>query len=229
MQITVERRFQGIEGIAQGGHLAGMVASSIDDDIAIAFRSPCPLETPLTLEQLDGRHQLRWEDTVVLEAVPDDSTPEPPDFVAWEAAVIARDWAENQTHVQAVTTCFSCGSGPDTLRVHAGTVVGTSLYASPLVLPPWTAIDGIVERRFLWAPIDCAAGWRVSIGKDSRPALTGRLRVTVHCDVSPGEPLVVVADADTNWDGRKRTARSAIYRVDGSLVAASVSLWIALQ
>lgn len=229
MQITVENRFQGIEGIAQGGHVAGMVASSIGDDVAIAFRSPCPLETPLTLEGVDGRHQLLWEDTVILETDPDDSTPEPPAFVTWEDAVVAREWAENQTHVQAITTCFSCGSSPDTLRVHAGKVDGTPLYASPLAFPSWTAIDGRVEHRFLWAPIDCAAGWRVSMGEGSKPALTGRLRVTVHDDVSPAERLVVVAAADAEWDGRKRTARSAIYRADGTLVAASESLWIALR
>lgn len=229
MQITVESRFQGIEGMAQGGHLAGMVAASLEDDVAIAFRAPCPLETPLTLEGVNGHHQLLWGDTVVLEADPDDSTPTPPPFVAWEAAVVARNWAEDQAHVQAVTTCFSCGSGPDTLRVHAGKVNGTTLYASPLVLPAWTANDGRVEHRFLWAPIDCAAGWRVSMGEGSRPALTGRLRVVVHKDVSPDEPLVVVADADADWNGRKRTARSAIYRVNGSLVASSESLWIALR
>lgn len=229
MQITVGNRFQGIEGMAQGGHLAGMVASAIGDDIAITFRSPCPLETPLTLDRVEGRHQLLWGDTVVLEADPDDSTPTPPAFVDWDEAVVARNWAEDQSHIQAVTTCFSCGTGPDTLRVHAGKVDGTPLYASPLVLPSWTATDGLVEHRFLWAPIDCAAGWRVSMGEGSRPALTGSLRVTAHNDVSPNERLVVVADADPDWDGRKRTARSAIYRVDGSLVAASESLWIALR
>lgn len=227
--MQIASRFQGIEGMAQGGHLAGMVASSIGDEIAIIFRSPCPLDTSLTLTRVGDRHELSWDDTIVLEAVPDVSTPAPPAFVSWEDAVVARDWAEDQPHLQAVTTCFSCGSGPDTLRVHAGKVEGTSLYASPLVLPSWTAPDGLVEHRFLWAPIDCAAGWRVSIGEGSRPALTGRLRVMVHDDVSPGEQLVVVADADPDWDGRKRIARSAIYRADGTLVAASESLWIALR
>jgi hypothetical protein len=52
--------------------------------------------------------------------------------------------------------------------------------------------------------------------------------VRVHADVRPGDRLVVVADAQPDWDGRKKRARSAIYTEDGSLVAASESLWIAV-
>lgn len=222
--MLIERRFQGIEGMAQGGHLAGMVTALQGPDLGVVFRAPCPLDTELVL---DGSRLLAG-DTVILETVPAAGTPAPPPFVDPAAAMRARRRAEGETHIQAVSTCFSCGTGPGSFRVHAGPVEGSDLYASPLTHPEWAGRDGVVEHRFLWAPIDCAAGWRVSIGDGGRPAVTGRLEVSVHIDVAPGTPLVVVADADPEWDGRKRSARSAIYTADGALVASSGSVWVAL-
>ncbi|MEX2425108.1 MAG: hypothetical protein WD990_14150 [Acidimicrobiia bacterium] len=225
MQITVPRRFQGIDGIAQGGHVAGLVAGHLDIPVAITFRNPCPLDRPLDL--IDGT--LLDDATVILEAGPAGDIADAPDFVPWDDAVRAREWAERQPSIPRVSHCFSCGSAPDSLQVHAGRVDGTSIYATPLVHPPWTAAEGTIEHRFLWAPIDCAAGWRVSLDDQSRPAVTGRLQVAVHANVEAGTRLVVVADADPEWTGRKRNARSAIYRDDGQLVASAESLWIALQ
>ena len=225
MQITVPRRFQGIDGIAQGGHVAGLVASHVGGAISVTFRNPCPLDRPLQL--VDGR--LVDGDTVILETSAATDISRPPPFVTWSDAVDAREWAESQPSIPRISSCFSCGSAPDSLRVHAGRVDGTTLYATPLVHPSWAAPDGRVEHRFLWAPIDCAAGWRVSLDDRARPAVTGRIQVEVHLDVDAGTPLVVVADADPEWDGRKRRARSAIYRDDGTLVASAESLWIALQ
>lgn len=225
MQITVPQRFQGIDGIAQGGHIAGLVAGHLGDAVAITFRNPCPLDRPLDL--IDGR--LLDGDTVILESAPAGDISAAPDFVAWSDAVAAREWAEHQPGIPRVSHCFSCGSDPASLRVHAGRVDGSGIFATPLTHPRWTAPEGTVEHRFLWAPVDCAAGWRVSLDDRARPAVTGRLQVTVRTEVEPGTRLVVVADAEPEWNGRKRRARSAIYRDDGELVAAAESLWIALQ
>jgi hypothetical protein len=228
MRLTIPRQFQGIEGMAQGGHVAGLVASKLGLDVAVTFRAPCPLETPLVLSSTRHGHVLTDGDTVILEAVEDNSSPPPPPAVPLAMAEEARRWAETQPASFNISKCFSCGTGPEALRVHAGRVDGSSVYASPLIHPAWAGTLGAVEQRFLWAPIDCAAGWRVTFDKWSRPAVTGRLRVKVHTEVMSGEPLIVVADADKEWQGRKRTARSAIYRIDGTLVASSASLWIAL-
>ena len=229
MRLTIPRQFQGIEGMAQGGHVAGLVASELGLDVAVTFRAPCPLETPLTLKSTSQGYFLTDGDTVILEAIEDNSSPLPPEAAPLAVAEDARRWAETQSTSVNISTCFSCGTGPGTLRVHAGRVEGSSVYSSPLTYPAWAGTLGTVEHRFLWAPIDCAAGWRVTVDEWSRPAVTGRLRVKVHVDVEPGEPLVVVADADNEWRGRKRIARSAIYGTDGTLIASSESLWIALQ
>ncbi len=229
MRLTIPRQFQGIEGMAQGGHVAGLVAAKLGMEVAVTFRAPCPLETPLVLEPTSDRHVLTDGDTVILEAIEEDSSPPPPPAIDLAAAEEARQWAETRFTTLNVSTCFSCGTGPGTLGVHAGEVDGASVYASPLTHPAWAGTNGTVEHRFLWAPIDCAAGWRVAFDEWSRPAVTGRLRVKVHTEVVPGQTLIVVADADAEWQGRKRKARSAIYGTDGALVASSESLWIALQ
>lgn len=228
MQITIPRRFEGFEGIAQGGHLAGLVAQTLQADIAVRFRHPCPLDTPLDLSDNGGGHVLTHGDTTILEtSVADDHLPTAPPAVTMHDAEEGRRWAEDQAFAQNVRNCFTCGDSSHSLRVHAGLIDGSDLAASPFTYPEWMAPDGIVEPRFVWAPIDCAAGWRVLLGPDSRPSVTGGLRVTIAELPRPGQPLIVVASAG-DWTGRTRSARSAIYREDGSLVAASESLWVAI-
>lgn len=228
MRVTIPRRFQGIAGMAQGGHAAGVFAAALGGPVVISFRSPCPLETPLDVIADGDRHVLADGDRMIMEAESGQVEVEPPAPVTPDEAAAGREWAERRPIGSNISTCFSCGDSSHSFRVHAGKVPGADVYATPLVHPEWTAPDGVVEDRFLWAPIDCAAGWRVSIGDDGRPAVTGRLAVRVERRVRAGEPLVVVAQADGPWRGRKRSARSAIYTHGGELVAASESLWIAL-
>ncbi|MEX2655486.1 MAG: hypothetical protein WD532_10730 [Acidimicrobiia bacterium] len=228
MQITIPRRFEGIEGMAQGGHLAGLVAQTLEADIAVRFRRPCPLDTPLELEANGDGHVLTHGDTTILEAsVADDHLPAAPPPVTMRDAEEGRRWAEDQAFAQNIRTCFSCGDSSHSLKVHAGLIDGSDLAASPFTYPEWMAPDGVVEPRFVWAPIDCAAGWRVSLGPNSRPAVTGGLRVTITDLPRPGEPLIAVASAG-DWTGRTRSARSAIYREDGGLIAAAESIWVAI-
>ena len=228
MQIVIPRRFEGIEGMAQGGHLAGLVSQTLESEISVRFRRPCPLETPLQLGREGDGHVLKHGDTTILEAsATDDSLPTGPPAVTVQEAEEGRQWAESQAFAQNIRTCFSCGDSSRSLRVHAGLIDGSGLAASPFCYPEWMARDGVIEPRFVWAPIDCAAGWRVSLGPNSRPAVTGALRVAITDLPRPGEPLIAVASAD-DWTGRTRSARSAIYREDGSLVAAADSIWVAI-
>ncbi|MFP5331976.1 MAG: PaaI family thioesterase [Acidimicrobiia bacterium] len=227
MQITIPRRFQGIEGIAQGGHLAGLVAQTLDAEIAVRFRRPCPLDTPLTLDAGGAGHVLRDGEATILEVAGDDRRPNPPPPVSLEQAEMGRQWAERQPFAQNIRTCFSCGDSSHSFGVHAGLVDGAAIAATPFTYPTWTVSGGRVEPRFVWAPIDCAAGWRVALGEDGRPAVTGQLRVSIVSPPLAGEPLIAVAAAE-QWEGRTRAARSAIYRPDGELVASADSIWVAV-
>ncbi|MDX1448266.1 MAG: hypothetical protein R3246_04300 [Acidimicrobiia bacterium] len=227
MQITIEPRFQGIEGMAQGGHLAGLISQMSGRELTVRFRRPCPLGRTLDLIEADGVVRLMDGDLVVLEGWTADPVADPPPPVSLDAAQDGRRWAESQAFAQRITTCFSCGDSAHSFGVHAGRIEGTDLAATPFSYPEWTAPEGLVESRFLWAPIDCAAGWRVTLGDTGRPAVTGELRVQVHERPRPGETLIAGATAD-EWTGRTRRARSGIYRPDGQLLAASESVWVAV-
>lgn len=225
---TISSRFEGIAGIGQGGHLAGILAEELGSVTRVDFRSPIPLEHPLSTTT-DKTGIVVWDgDTRIAEAAPSSVTSTPPPPVTTEQAERARRWAVDR-FVDRVRTCFSCGSRPDSLGVHAGRVDGTDLFATPYTPPAWTSDhEGDVRHRFLWAPLDCAAGWRVALDAHRRLAVTGWLTVEIFERVPAGAPLVVVADADDGWNERKRHARSALYSDDGRLLAASESLWISV-
>ncbi|HEY5685354.1 MAG TPA: hypothetical protein VIY70_08290 [Acidimicrobiia bacterium] len=225
--ISIDPRFQGISGIGQGGHFAGLLAERRRAGTRVWFRAPIPLGRRLNLDERgatlvvrDGATEIALAENASVEA-------DPPPFVSLAAAEKGRSWAVGR-HLPRVEGCFSCGMGPESLRIHAGRV-DEELYATPYTPPAWTAgPDGTVLDRFLWAPIDCAAGWRVSLDEPQRPAVTGWLTAEIATAVTPGTPLVVVATAEDGWTGRKRMASSAVYTGDGTLVAKSESLWIAL-
>lgn len=226
--LRIPTRFQGLEGIAQGGYLGGRLAGMLGADTTrVGYRFPAPLDRDLQVEALDGRLRLWCEDDVVAEAEPADLEAAPPPPVTREEAEAARLLAEAD-YPEQLGSCFSCGLGSDGLGIHAGPA-GDGRFATPYTPPPWTADDaGLVDLPALWAPLDCAAGWRVSFGGDGRPALTGWLAVEVAAPTRPGEELVVVSDADPGWDGRKRRARSALYDTGGGLRARAESLWISV-
>jgi hypothetical protein len=225
--LTIDSRFQGIRGIGQGGHFAGLLAEQRSRPTRVWFRAPIPLDHPLRVDDRDSKLVVSHGETEIAHA--EDATVEsaPPDAVSLDQAERGRRWAVGR-HFARVESCFSCGMGPESLRVHAGKV-GTGPFATPFTPPLWTAgPHGTVRDRFLWAPLDCAAGWRVSLDEPRRLAVTGWLSAEVVAPVGPGTPLVVVADADGAWSGRKRMARSAIYTADGALVARAESLWISV-
>ncbi len=226
--MVVDPRFKGVEGIGQGGHFAGVLAERRGAPTRVWFRAPIPLGRPLHLEESpDGL--VVTDGSVEIARAEDASTEKaPPLPVSLETAEAGRRWAVGRHHAR-VEGCFSCGMGLESFRVHAGDV-GGGLFATPFVPPAWTAgEDGVVLDRFLWAPLDCAAGWRVMLDGPRRLAVTGWLHAEILKAVRPDEPLVVVADTEPEWMGRKRFARSAMYTADGRLVAQAESLWISVS
>lgn len=222
MQVTVASRFEGAPGRGQGGYSAGLLDEGVP--IRAWFRAPIPMDVPLEV-QVDGpRRRVMDGDTLVIETHPAELEREPLGPVPMQVAVEARDAGEAVGYPDRITSCYSCG-GAGSLRVHAGPIEGTAIWATPVTYPDWTATDGIVDVPHLWAPVDCAAGYAAAFDGDRR-IFTGWLTVARFRSVEPGQPLVVVAETAPGWDGRKRPARSAMYTEDGDLVTASESLWI---
>lgn len=226
--LEVSPRFQGLAGIGQGGYLGGRLAELVARPaVRVGFRCPIPLGVEMQVREDHDRLELWWAERLVAEAGRMTLSSSPPDPATPEQAEVARQAAE-ASYPAELGGCFSCGRGDDALRIHAGPL-DDGRFASPYLPPDWSDDgSGAVALPFLWAPLDCAAGWRTSFGEDGRPALTGWLAAEVVEQVAPDTPLVVVADADPGWDGRKRVARSALYTEHGELVARAESLWISI-
>jgi hypothetical protein len=225
--LVVESRFCGVAGLGQGGYLAGLVAGKRSGPYQIDFRNPIPLDVDLALERTDRGARATHADKVVVEGKVAEPVSRVPEFVPLEAAATAREAAEADS-LEIVSSCFSCGTRPDTLRVHAGPV-GDGRFATPYTPPAWVAPSGVVEPSFVWAPLDCAAGWCLSWDPPRPRAVTGMLTMDVLADVLPHHDYVIVADSDGPWHTRTRRAWSALYTTHGELVARSESLWIALR
>ncbi|MGF1667447.1 MAG: hypothetical protein ACFCVC_14390 [Acidimicrobiia bacterium] len=225
--IVVESRFCGVAGMGQGGYLAGLIAGSRTGPYQIDFRNPIPLDVELAVEPTRRGVHATHADKVIVEGKLGEPVSRVPDFVPLGVASEARSAAEANS-LEIVSTCFSCGSQPDTLRVHAGPV-GDGRFATPYTPPAWVAPEGVVEPSFVWAPLDCAAGWCLSWDPPRPRAVTGMLTLEVLADIEPHRDHVIVADSDGPWHTRTRRAWSALYTSDGELVARSESLWVALR
>lgn len=226
MKLTIPQRFQGLEGIGQGGYLGGLLSELEASSLVVSYRSPIPLDIPLEIHRNDGHLRVTAEDRLIVEAAHGRAMADPPAPVDLDAAELARNRAE-AIDPPIITTCFSCGTQPEGFRIHAGPVDSGS-FATPFAPPAWTAPSGTVQSRFIWAPLDCAAGWRVSLADDGKPAVTGSLVVEQLRDIEPEQTYVIVADTAGPWEGRKRRATSALYTADGELAARADSLWIAV-
>lgn len=226
-RIVVDGRFCGVAGMGQGGYLAGLVAGRHPQAFQVDFRNPIPLDAEMHVEHTPKGIRLIHDDKPIVEGRPGDSVTRVPGFVALAEAERARERAEANS-LPIVGTCFSCGTRADSLRVHAGPAED-GLFATPYTPPAWTAPDGVVEPPFVWAPLDCAAGWCLAWDPPRPRAVTGMLTLEILSDVLPERDYVVVAESDGPWRTRTRRAWSALYTAEGELVARSESLWVALR
>lgn len=223
MSFLVPDRFEGAPGRAQGGYAGGMLHD--DRPRRVWFRSAIPLGTSLQVATEGDTTLVTNNGTLILESQPVSALDDPLLPVTMDQAIAGRDRTETAGLPEMIAPCYSCGTVEGTLRTHPGQVGESAIWATPMVYPEWTAIGDIVDPRHVWAVVDCAAGYPVALGVDPRLAFTRWLSVDVRSRIEPGQPAVVVATADA-WDGRKRSARSAMWSEDGELIAVSESLWI---
>lgn len=228
MILSVDRRFQGSTGIAQGGYLAGLVSELLGLDISVSFHRPAPVDEKLHLSTEEGTYKLLGSTGLVLEARDLRKAPDPSPPVSWRRAVEARSSVARDPFARD-RACFMCGDHSESLGIQAGPVNQSQISATPVVFPDWTATDGIVAARFLWAALDCPAGWSVSLDSRDLSAVTGGLSAMMFAPINPGVPLVVTAVPEKHWTGRTRRAHSAIYDSNGKLIASAESIWVALR
>lgn len=225
--LTVPRRFRGPAESANGGWLAGTLAEALNGKrsaVEVTLRAPTPLDAELRLEHLANSASLYDGEKLLAEAIPVAEDVQAPPFVPFtEAARAEAGFAGRHGH--AFPECFACGfrEPGDGLRIFPGPVEGRDLVAAGWRVPFTVAGPDGVPASVVGAALDCVTGW--AHFQPGESALLGRLVVRFHRDVLPGGVYSVVARA-TGREGRKLFGRSAIYEVDGTLVAAADATWI---
>lgn len=129
------------------------------------MRSPPPLDLPLTVERIEsGKVRLSDAEMTIAEGRKAElrlDIPDPPTFE--EAKSAAERYPGFETH--PFPTCFGCGherTEGDGLRIFSGPVNGSDVMAAPWFPDPSLAGEtGRVRTEFLWAALDCPAGWAV--------------------------------------------------------------------
>ena len=228
--IEFPARFMGPPGSANGGWACGVVAELSEGPVAVELRAPPPLDRPLEVVRSDDGVEIRDGDTLVARAVAAEPPPlEAPMAVDLDVATAA---AANYGgfEVHPFPECFVCGPDRDVgdgLRIFPGPVDGADLLAAPWTPDETNSNDGdTVSIPNLWAALDCPSGWATFI--EGRVSVLARLTAAIaDAPIPVGEPLVVLGWRD-RVDGRKQWGHAALLTADGTVVARSDALWIAL-
>ena len=236
-QITIHRRFNGPPNSGHGGYVCGIIADLIGPCAEVTLRSPPPLDLPLTVERIEsGEVRLSDVEVTIAEGrkaelhldIPDPPTPE-------ESTTAAKAYPGFETH--PFPTCFGCGherTKGDGLRIFSGPVNESEVMAAPW-LPDASLAGktGRVRTEFLWAALDCPAGWAVvnlknALYPDTPYILLGRFVAEVKEGLAPGQNCVTIGWPIGN-DGRKLFSGSAIFSESGMILAVCKATWIAIQ
>ena len=218
MEITFARLYRGPLTSANGGYACGRLAAFVDaDEVEVTLRLPPPLDRPLAVERDGDVVRLLDGDALVAEARAAVVGVEPPDPVSLADAEEAR-----AQHVRDYgpdfRECFVCGDREDGLRLWAGPVAGREpLHASPIALPE-------SNPELVWAAIDCPGAY--AVGDEGRGTIVlGRMTARVTRVPAAGEPCVA-ASWPLGEDGRKLYAGTALFDVEGEVLALARQTWI---
>ncbi len=240
--LVIEKRFCGPPGSANGGYACGLVAGYIDGDAEITLLAPPPLGQRLNI-LVDGRgvELKKRQTTLAIGRRIHIDIPEIP-IVNFSDA---RDAVRRSPHDKIrhpFPMCFVCGparSDGDGLRItpnplppHLGNRIGT-------VAAPWVPSadladeDGAIAREFVWAALDCPAGFAAAAAHHlgvtgTETILLGRMSARLQRRPRPGDPCTIVA-----WpigrDRRKLFASSALLSSDGEVLAVAHATWLLID
>jgi hypothetical protein len=228
--LTVDKRFCGPPGYANGGYIAGLMAQHSAARVRIRLERPIPLQVPLELRAVEGGGlELSHLGGVLARALPVDfelEVPAAPSYL--ESLEASRHFAGFTHHLYP--TCFVCGTERargDGLRIFAG-----RHGAGNLVAAPWVADvalsdgEGKVRPEFISAALDCPGAFAAR--EDLAPMLLGEFSAHIDRRVHVDEPCVIVG-----WkiraSGRKYEVGTALFDEDLELCARARAIWIELK
>jgi hypothetical protein len=222
--LTITESFCGPSKTGNGGYVAGLLARHLQGAVTVRLVKGVPLEVEMRVESEGEALRLMDGNTLVAQAHRSElelEPPAPPSFQEAEAAT--QSFVAYERH--PFPRCIVCGTqreSGDGLRIFPGVVPGRFLFAAPWVPHPAVADEsGSVRLEFLWASLECPAGFAWYPNLVVMGELTGRVQGSLRV----GEKCVV-----TGWpierDGRKYYAGTAIHGEDGRAVAVGHSTWI---
>lgn len=228
--LTIDERFCGPPGCANGGYFAGLLSRCSPELVRVRLERPIPLQVPLEVRSdADGALELLHQGAVLARAQPaafELTVPQPPDYL--HALDASRHFIGFAHH--AFPGCFVCGTNRahgDGLRIFAGELTGGDLVAATWVPDvSLSAGDGKVRPEFMSAALDCPGYFAAR--SDGVPMLLGEFSVHVDRCVHIDEPCIVIG-----WriavSGRKYEVGTALFDYDGDLCARARALWIELK
>jgi hypothetical protein len=224
--VTFSRRFCGPPDSANGGYTAGTLAELVDGPAEVTLRRAPPLDRALTVDRDGALVRLLDGDDLIAEAGPttvDVEAPAAVDPARAQAASVSSPMRDRDRH--PFPTCFACGPDRhenDGLRLFAGRVPGTDLYATT-----WTPTD--TGTPIVWAALDCPSSSLIYLDDDAPPPhVLGRIAARIDREPESGAPHVIMS-----WllarEGRKMLSGSAIYDADSRVCAVARATWIQLK
>jgi hypothetical protein len=232
MQIEVSRTHAGPPTMGHGGYVAGLLAARAEPGpVQVTIRKPVPLDVPLDLVDLDGdRHELRRGDELLVESERVEAlvldVPTPPSTADARASEPDSPSHYNGTGVHP--TCFGCGAAnAEGLRIFAGPVEADGQAQVAGVWRPEARhleADGTVGRTWVLAALDCPGAFAFIAG-GVRAGLLGRIVFALHDDGIRGDADLLVTGWTIATEGRKMFAGTAMFAVDGRLLASAKATW----
>jgi hypothetical protein len=225
-RVVIDRRYRGLERVAQGGYSSGLLAGFLDGPARVKLRAPVPMERPLRVEVVPGGVELHGDAGVLAAASATELDLEPPERVTVAEAERASGSYPGHRH-HPFPGCFCCGpdrAAGDGLRIFPGPLPGRDAVAAP-----WTpAADFADERGFVrpevvWAAFDCPQLWAliVSAPRDSSDhVVTAALETELRGPVQTGARHSVLA-WPIGGEGRRLSAGAALLTEAGEAVAVS--------
>jgi hypothetical protein len=226
--IVIDRGCSGPPGTGNGGYVAGLLAARLGSGADVSFRRPVPLGRELQIDRDDDAVRLHDVGELLAEARPASLhivVPPPPSLE--EARDAATRFIGRRVRLP-FAACLGCGierAEGDGLRIFAGPLSRGEAYAAPWTPHPNHSDErGDVRPEYVWTALDCSGGFAIT-GEEQRTVLTARLAARIDVLPRAGEPLVVSAWVIERGE-RKHVTGTALFTVEGRLLAVGRALWV---
>lgn len=237
-EITIPAQFNGPAASGNGGYVSGILAEAFDDTSAVKvdLKSPPLLDHAFAFDKSDdgNRATLMEGEQVICKA--EVTTLDMADMPAMPRLdqVTAAHNNPIKNVFPVLDKCFVCGTDRDDptmqgggLHVHAGPVDGREGEIACFwdLSDQWSDDEGNMLPRYIWSALDCPGYYACAPGM---PVLLGSMTTQIYKKLPAGGRAIIHGWTKNIGDvsERKRLCGTALYTMDGTLIAASEAVWV---